>query len=366
MAATVPIDQVLSIGVEEEFVLADASTRVTAPRAAEVVEKARLRLGDNAQHEFFATQVEFTTRPRVIAEEVRAELVRGRQAGAAAAADTGCLLVGGGSAVLTRSPLPVAPDARYETIARRHLAGMRSESSGCHVHVGTLTRGDALLLSNHLGPWLPALQALCVNSPFAAGEDRHCASWRYFDIQALPTVGPAPVLDEAGYERLADSLVADGTLLDRKMIYWYARLSEHCPTLEIRIADANPDLDVVMLFTLLVRGLATTLLAEARQGRPWPGMDRRLLTEAHRRVAVEGLAALTADPRTGKLISAAALLDQLVERSRPGLAAAGDEDLVATLLGRFHSRGTAAERQRAVYRERGRLTDVVDWLTVRP
>lgn len=41
MTANLRIDQVLSLGVEEEFVLADATTRVTTPRAAEVVEKAR-------------------------------------------------------------------------------------------------------------------------------------------------------------------------------------------------------------------------------------------------------------------------------------------------------------------------------------
>lgn len=109
MTANLRIDQVLSLGVEEEFVLADATTRVTTPRAAEVVEKARAQLGDRAQHEFFATQVELVTKPCMAAEDLRSELTSGRRIGAVAAAATGCLLVAGASAVLTSHPLPITP-----------------------------------------------------------------------------------------------------------------------------------------------------------------------------------------------------------------------------------------------------------------
>ncbi|MFB6580144.1 MULTISPECIES: hypothetical protein [unclassified Streptomyces] len=54
------------------------------------------------------------------------------------------------------------------------------------------------------------------------------------------------------------------------MIYWYARPSEHVPTLEIRVCDVNADLDVVLLLTAVVRGLATALLLDIGVGRPRP------------------------------------------------------------------------------------------------
>ncbi|MFD0345241.1 glutamate-cysteine ligase family protein [Kitasatospora aburaviensis] len=82
----------------------------------------------------------------------------------------------------------------------------------------------------------------------------------------------APVLDEAQYEALADALVECGVLLDRRMIYWYARPSEHVPTLEVRIADVNADLDTVLLLAGLLRGLAAVLLDEIRAGRPAPAL----------------------------------------------------------------------------------------------
>lgn len=153
-----------------------------------------------------------------------------------------------------------------------------------------------------------------MNSPYADGQDRGCASWRHFEVQALPTVEPAPLLvDEAAYEQVADGLITSGRLLDRKMIYWCARPSEHCPTLEVRIADAHPDLDTVMLYAVLLRRLATTLLAEARQGRPWPQMDSRTLEDCHRRVALDGLHARTIDPATGALVSGG----RAARRTRP-------------------------------------------------
>jgi carboxylate-amine ligase len=358
------IEQVLSFGVEEEFLLADAGTRYSAPRAAEVLDKARLYVGDHAEREFYSTQVEFTTEPHVTAEALRAELERNRQVGATAAAAAGCLLVPAASALLSHRPLLVTPGERYERIAKRHAAGIRSEISGCHVHVGTLRRDEAMLVGNHLRPWLPILQALCVNSPFAAGQDRRCASWRFFDVKALPTVEPAPILDEATYEEIVHGLIADGPLLDRKMVYWYSRPSEHCPTLEVRIADVNPDLDLVLLYAVLLRALATTLLAEARRGRPWPDVSRSRLEEYHRRVARDGLRAWVLDPETDTDVPVTTGLGRLVERSRPGLAAAGDEELADRLLNRFRLRGTSSDRQRLVYSKRGSFSDVVDWLAV--
>jgi len=60
-------------------------------------------------------------------------LERNRQVGAAATAAARCLLVPAASSVLTRRPLPITPDERYELIAKRYAAGVRSEISGCHV-----------------------------------------------------------------------------------------------------------------------------------------------------------------------------------------------------------------------------------------
>ncbi|MFD5409275.1 carboxylate-amine ligase [Streptomyces nojiriensis] len=208
-------------------------------------------------------------------------------------------------------------------------------------------------------PWLPTLQALAANSPFALGRDSGWASRRSVEYARWPGVGPPPLLDEVGYERLADRLVTSGTLLDRRMIYWYARPSEHVPTLEIRVCDVNADLDAVLLLTALVRGLATALLPDIADGRPPPDLPAGRLQAAHRLAARHGLAGEGLDPASGERVPALTLAERLLTRAAPGTAAAGDLDLAEELFRRVRSSGGGAARQRAAYLRRGRLVDVV-------
>jgi glutamate---cysteine ligase / carboxylate-amine ligase len=369
MTSRVSIDRVLSVGVEEEFVLCDARDRSTVPAASDVLTKVEGELGGRVQRELYATQIEINSRPRTSVLGLRTDLVEARHVVAAAAETTGSLLVGSGTSVLTTSPLPLAEGARYAAVAERFASIVRtvpSESCGCHVHLGTLNREDALALSNHLRPWLPVIQALAVNSPYSAARDRGYASWRYFQESRWPTVGPAPLTDGRRYEEGVRALLRDGRILDRGMLYWWARPSEHLPTLEVRVADVSADVDVTVLIAMLLRGLATTVLAGLRTGGSSPArIGRRRLVQAHRSVARRGLAGWGVDPVAGRAAPLTVLVDHLVEVSRPGLDAVGDTGAVRLLLADVLAHGTGADRQRADLRRRGSLPDVVDGLARR-
>ncbi|SDT82848.1 carboxylate-amine ligase [Streptomyces sp. TLI_053] len=355
-----------TVGVEEEFLLVDRRSRLPVPRAPQVLAASAAALGGQVQPEFLQAQVETCTRPALRLKELRDDLARLRAVLVAAAADAGCLLVASGTPVLTGPGAAVLTEnPRYRRMAARYpgaVDGWGGALCGCHIHLGTVDRGLALALGNRLRPWLPVLQALAVNSPFDGGRDSGFASWRTVRLARWPTVGPAPVLDEPGYEALADSLVARGTLLDRRMIYWYTRPSEHLPTLEVRITDVNADLDTVLLLAGLLRGLASVLLEEARAGVPAPGVPPERLTAAHRRAARTGPDGGGLDPFTGRPVPMAALVDRLLDRAAPGLAAAGDLPAAEAGLDRLRRLGTGAERQRRHYLLRHRPADVVDAL----
>ena len=362
------IEQLLTFGVEEEYLVVDIDDRRAVPRAADVLERAVKRLGERVQHELYATQIELNTAVCRTAAELRADILAGRRVIADEASKVGSRLVASGSAVLTRRPLPVTDDPRYLAIARRYAdSGVDndSEPSGCHIHLGSLDRGEALQLANRLRPWLPVLQATAANSPFADGRYRRSASWRHFELQRWPTVGPAPVLDEPGYERLVRGLVTADVLMDRKMIYWYARPSEHLPTLEIRVTDTSQDVDTAVLIAVLVRGLGTTLLARIRQGTPEPTADDCTVGDAHYQAARYGPAGRAPDPITHEMVSLRASLDRLVEVSLPGLEASGDVDYTRALMAGFASRGTGAQQQCADFLARRSLRDVVDGAAAR-
>ncbi|MFI8461899.1 glutamate--cysteine ligase [Kitasatospora sp. NPDC085464] len=355
-----------TLGVEEEFLLVDRRTRLPADRAPQVIATAEAVLGGRVQAEFFPVQVEVCTEPTTRLGDLRADLVRLRSVVAAAAADAGCLLVASGTPVLSApGPGRVTDDPRYRAMAARYEGvadGYAGALCGCHVHLGTVDRGQALALGNHLRPWLPVVQALAVNSPFTEGRDSGFASWRTIRWSRWPTVGPAPVLDEERYEELVAALVETGVLLDRRMVYWYARPSEHVPTLEIRVADVNADLQTVLLLAALLRGLAAVLLDEIAQGRPAPACPAGLVHAAHWQAARSGLSGEGADPATGKRAPMALLVERLLERAAPGLAAAGDLTAVETGLAHVHRLGTGADRQRRALDRHGRLTSVVDEL----
>jgi carboxylate-amine ligase len=359
---------VLSFGIEEEFVLVETDSRTTAPRSAAVVEQLEGRLCGRAKHEFFATQIELNTRVKTAPSALRAELLAGRRVTVEAAGRVGCGLAASASGILSPNPLPVTRTPRYLRMAQRFsgvVDAIQSETNACHIHLGVLTRGEALALGNKIRPWLPALQALATNSPFAAGQDRGCASWRYFECRLWPTVGPAPELDEKTYEDLADRLTGSGTILDRKMIYWYSRPSEHLPTLEIRVADVNPDVNVPVLLAVLVRGLAMTLLASLDHDRPCPELRDDALLVAHQNAARDGLAGLGPNPLTGEVAPLDECLEALFAYSRTGLMAARDLDVAEELLAAVRAQGSGAERQRADFAVRGSLFDVVDSLIAR-
>ncbi|MEU6213968.1 glutamate--cysteine ligase [Streptomyces sp. NPDC047023] len=356
----------LTMGVEEEFLLVDRRTRAPVGRAPRVIEAAARALGPLVQPELFTAQVETCTSPTASTAVLRAELAWLRAGLVRAAAGEDCLLVASGTPVIPpEAPLTLTPDDRYRRMAVRFASAFGDYDQvvcGCHVHVGVTSRAEALDLANRIRPWLPTLQAMTANSPFDRGRDTGHASWRAVQHANWPTVGPAPVLDEAAYERIAGDLVRCGALLDRRMIYWYARPSEHVPTLEIRVADVNARLDGVVLLAVLVRGLAAVLGEEAREGRPAPTLECGRLREAHRLAAVHGLGGEGLEPVGGARMPAWDLVERLRERAAPGLCAAGDLPYVDALLDRLRAEGDGAARQRASHGLRGRLTDVVDAL----
>ncbi|MEU2433771.1 glutamate--cysteine ligase [Streptomyces sp. NPDC007861] len=355
---------VRTMGVEEEFLLVDRRTRAPVPRAPQVIRQLTPVLGDLVQVELYRSMVEIRTRPTASAADLRAQLAAMRATVAEAARDAGCLLLASGTPVVPPArPIPVTDTPRYRRMAARCCAivdGVGGTTCGCHVHIGTLDRSCALELSNHLRPWLPTLQALAANSPFHAGRDSGFASRRSVEADRWPTAGPPPLLDRAGYETTADALVSSGVLLDRRMIYWYARPSEHVPTLEVRIADVNADLDGTVLIAALVRGLCTALLSDIGEGRPPPQVPIGRLRAAHWHAARFGATGHGLDPLTGHMVPTRLLIERLLGRAAPGLAAAGDLAAVERLLTRHLVLGTGADRQRAHHRRTGSLRQVVD------
>lgn len=354
--------RVLTVGVEEEFLLLDRDGHLSrnGPEVAEATTEPEGQL----HPELARCQVESATGVCSDAAELVGQLRRLRERLAREAAARGLRLAPIASPLLPEPAPPViTPTRRYRHMAQSFGALARTGTTcGCHVHVAMPDRETAVRVANHSRPWLPVLLAVTANSPFHGGEDTGYCSWRHILWSRWPSSGPPPVFDSVDhYESLVEALLRTGAMLDRGMIYWDIRLSDKQPTLEFRVSDVAATAGEAALLGLLARGLAA--LALDNPAAPPPALPQEVLRGNLWRAARDGPLGCCLHPLTGELVPVLAQLDELVDLLAPVLReTAGDVEFAREGLARLRESGGGARRQRTAYARRGRLTDVVDLL----
>jgi len=363
-----PADSVPRFGVEEEFLLVDPVTRTVAAQASAVLHRARPALGDQVSGEITKFQVETKTLPCHNASELIGQLTVAREELAAAAAAEGLRIVASGTPVLGAAVPPPITEGARQARGTATFRGLHDEQCICavHVHVEMPDRERAVLVSNHLRPYLPTLIALTANSPYWAERDTGYASWRTIAWTRWPVAGPPPYFTSAAHydELIAMLLAADG-LVDEGTIFWDIRPSARHPTLEVRVADVPITATESTLLAVLVRALVVSAVTAVDRGDPGPVLPAELLRLAYWRAARDGLDGCGIDVHTGRPVLAAELANRLLLAARPVLAEYGELDRVTGWLRRLVDDGAGAARQRAAAATRGRLTDVVDHLITR-
>ncbi|MDY0810634.1 glutamate--cysteine ligase [Kitasatospora purpeofusca] len=356
----------VTVGVEEEYLLIDAATGVPVARAEQVRRTADLQPAVEAaevQRELLQAQLEIATPVCRTLEEVDTHLKRLRRALSVSARVHGCRLAACGAAPFAdRLPVPVSDTPRYRAM-RAEAPQLTDEQliTGMHVHVGVPDRGAGVAVLNGLRPWLPLIVALSANSPLWHGVDTGFASWRTVVFGRWPVSGVPPVFDGAtDYSRRVHSLVETGLIRDVGQLYWQARLSERYPTVEIRSMDVQLRVDEAVMLTGLVRAVAATLLVDHRRHRPLPGPGPaphphpEALAAALWYAARHGCADRLYDPLTGTLDTPPAVVARVLDVLGPALARSGDASRVEPVLRRLLHDGNGAARQRRELRRGGR------------
>jgi len=358
----------VTVGVEEEFHVVDRDTRELVPRAAELLDRLPAEWYTPEMHR---SVVETNTKVCHTLDELRADLVRLRQRAVAVADTAGLGLVAAGTVPLVDlDGLSITPTTRYRRMLHDYQMLVREQLiCGTHIHVGVADRDVAVAVAQRVWPWLHILLALSSSSPYWMGEDSGYASVRSLVWQRWPTAGDSGVVTSAAdHDALVKDLIASGTITDPAMIYFDVRPSAHAPTVELRVADACPEVDdsvlIAGLFRAMVRREKAAVLAGLASGDADPVPVRPpLLRAAMWRAARSGLEGDLLDvPRSPRPLPAAVAVEHLVADLRPHLEAEGDWETVNDLVGRALSRGSSATRQRRAYARRGRLADVVDLL----
>ena len=367
---------VRSFGVEEELLLVAPETGQPRAVAGTVLQTLQHEVtasgggpggrgggheaADALESELQQQQMETNTRPCRSVDELDREVRRCRSWAADAAQRAGVQV-----AALATSPVSVEPTImdkeRYQEIADVFgLTAQEQLTCGCHVHVEISSEEEGVATLDRIRPWLPVLLALSANSPFWQGRDSAYASFRYQVWGRWPTSGPTPAFGSAeNYRSTVEQMMLTDTALDTGMVYFDARLSEHYPTLEVRVADVCLHAADAVLVAALVRALVETEARNWRAGQPGPNQRVELLRLAAWRASRSGLDGVLLDPATFRPQSAANVANSLLDHVYDALSDAGDADAVAELLAAVLERGNGAAFQRGAYHKTRDMRSVV-------
>jgi carboxylate-amine ligase len=351
-----------TLGAEEEFHLVDLKTRRLTARAPELLAE----LTEQYVAELQRCVIETNTQVVDSLDGLRDELLSHRRVLVETAAELGIGVVAAGAVPLSvPAEMQVTSTPRYRRmLANYQLLAREQLICGTQIHVGVDDRDEAVAVGHRVAAYLPTLLAISASSPFASdGSDTGYSSMRTLVWQRWPTTGlAAPVQSAAEYDRLVRDLVASGVISDAGMVYFDVRPSNSAPTLELRLCDSCPSVDIVVLIAGLFRALVEREAEARRTGAPAiilsPAMGRAALWRAAR----SGLEDELVDVTVPASRPAAEVVTELVDLLRPQLENSGDWGTVSDLTRQALIAGTSSARQRRALRRRGRLTDVVDQL----
>lgn len=281
----------LTIGVEEELFLVDASTLEPAPAVHAVVPDP----GERLKTELFQCLLETTTPVCASAPEALDALQRLREEAAERADAEGLAILAAGTHPLAlggEQPLVDAPV--YRKLAAELGDGVeRQLVCGLHVHVGLPDERACLHAYEAVLPWLPALLGLSASSPYLEGEEAGALSGRAGRIAELPGGSVPPPLPS--WERF-EELRAGGA----GRTWWDVRPSPAFGTLELRIADMQTDVRRAAGVAALCQALVAAVL-ERDAGEPVDrdAYVRRREEAARTPPALEPLADLVERPARG-------------------------------------------------------------------
>ena len=244
----------LTLGVEEELMLLDPETYAAAPGVERLLGPPGLKT------ELFSCLVETNTEVCETAAEALAELRRLREVVRDSAAREGLVVAATGSHPFSRpEEQEIVREPRYLALLEERPAARSQLVCGLHVHVGMTSFARCLETLEFVLPWLPAVLAVSLNSPYLAGENSGRLSARAGRLLELPRAGAPPLLGQGGWTEAVEQAGGDYT-----RIWWDVRPHPRLGTLEVRM----PDQPTSVRRSAALAALVQALCASATPGPP--------------------------------------------------------------------------------------------------
>jgi carboxylate-amine ligase len=346
-----------TVAVEEEFALLDPETLDLTNRFEDVQAAARgTELEPHLVGELIASEVEIRTGRCESFAEAGPQMAERRGQLQPLAREVGVALGGTGAHPWSRwqdQRIIDTPHYRRNDEILRYVV-WRNNTFGLHVHVAIRGRDRAIAVHDAMRNFLPELLALSASSPFVeeVNSGLHSARTEIF-TRMFPRCGvPDAYRDWRTYDDYVSFLYRTGSITEHTQIWWSVRPHLAFPTVEIRIADGQPDLAEAQSLAALAYALAARAARALDEGEPLPDLPHRLIEENMWRAIRYGLSGELIDFDRGEPIPARARLEQLVEWVQP----VADEIGAAPYLAIPEQ--NAAERQIARYEAGATLAEI--------
>jgi glutamate---cysteine ligase / carboxylate-amine ligase len=314
--------QDFTIAVEEEFALIDPETLELTNRFEEM--KAGAEGTDVDEHvvgELIASEIEIKT-GRCADFAAAAERMGERRAQLGELADRfGVALACTGTHPWSRwqdQRIIDTPHYRRNNDILQYVV-WRNNSFGLHVHIGIRGADRAIAVCNAFRNVLPELLALSASSPFV--EDvvtgLHSARTEIF-TKLFPRCGvPDAYEGWDGFESYVRFLYDTQSIDEHTQLWWSVRPHLAFPTVEVRICDAQPDLEQSRSLAALIHSLGARFARALDEGEPIPDLPHRLIEENMWRAIRYGLPGRMIDFDAGEVVLARARIESLIEWVMP-------------------------------------------------
>jgi len=339
-----------TIGIEEEYLLVDQDSLDLAVAPDGLMAACKADLEGKVSPEFLQCQIEIGSGVCKTIGEAREDLRHLRSIVAKHANDFGLAPVAASCHPFADWKKQHHTDKDRYNELRRDLGGVarRMLICGMHVHVGIEAREMRIDLINQLSYFLPHLLAMSTSSPFWQGDDTGLNSYRLTVFDNLPRTGLPPRMRSwSTYESAVQSLVDLKLIEDSSKIWWDLRPSAKFPTIESRICDVSPRLEVTLTLAALTQCLTRMVWRLSSKNQQWRVYDNFLIAENRWRAQRYGVSAGLIDFGRREIVPFETLIEEmltLIEEDAEALDCVAEVEAARNIL----INGTSADQQRAV------------------
>ncbi|MDB2439181.1 carboxylate-amine ligase [Hellea sp.] len=311
------MDNILTIGVEEEYLLVCPETGKAVKNPPKGFMKiCRERIGERVTPEFLRCQIEIATGICETVSQARAEIADLRGTIAEIAIDHDMRLMAASTHPFTPWKTQQATEGeRYKQLDTDMQGAIRRMMiCGMHVHIGLENPEHRIDVQNQMRYFLPHMLALSTSSPFWEGHLMGMKSYRLSVFDGMPRTGIPEEIDSYGeYERLINTIVKAGAIEDSSKIWWDIRPSEKFPTLEMRVCDICTKLDDAMTIAAIYQSLTRRILRLKNSNMKWRVYPAFLISENRWMAQRHGVSGQLIDFGTGDAVPFSHLLDELID-----------------------------------------------------